>query len=195
MNCLYAGIDESNKGEVLGPIFVVICVSPKSPLQIPYLGDSKKHSKWVFESLEKLLVQHQIKYYFKRIQAEQITHRINVNHLIMQAQRQLISLIGPDLTHIDCHYPDPLKLKADLNLKNIKVSHRADLTDSLVAFASLVAYKLKKKYFEGYVKTHGQVGSGNLSDPKTAQYLRSKLSHSLKIPGLKAKYNISKILY
>lgn len=191
---LVGGIDEANKGQVLGPIFVALAYTKTDALTIPLISDSKKITLKALSRLDEFLKRYHIEFLIEEI-AVQDLQQVNINTVIRDRMSKLINTINLSHVVVDSHYKDPLKLKQELtqlttNRTNLLVAHRADENHPLVAVASLVAYRRKLQYFSDATKLYGQIGSGNLTDKLTIAYIRSNYPN---IPILKKKWSLRSI--
>jgi len=192
-----AGIDESNKGQVYGPVFVTAVYfncsfnldgSYKLP---PYMGQSKKRKKI---NINQAFKKYNLKSHSIRVSSNLID-KYNLNFLIFEAQKRLIRKIKPIGLYVDCHYGVPKKLCTDLkkfdNTLNLCVKHKLDSQNSLVGLASIISLKLKKDWLE---KTEAQlntrIGSGNLADPITKEYIKKNYPD---IPFLRKKWSLRSV--
>lgn len=184
-----AGYDEVNKGECFDSIFQVIAYTD-SLAPTPYLGDSKSRKN--FKNLPLLLKDHQVDYFLNQITLDQIDKSSNLNYLL---QEQLIKLIGsvkPKVMHIDSFLADCQGFKRRLELKFPEilffVKNKYDKTQALVGLASIIANDAKNKKFKEYELKGLEVGSGNLADPKTINYIKKNWPN---IPFLRKKWDIT----
>ena len=187
---MIAGIDEVNKGQVIGPIFVSICYTQTPLEKIPKVLDSKRKKN--LDDLEYILERHNIKCKTEVISLDQLNSR-KINHLITEKMKTLIVESQASEVYVDSHYQKVEKLERDLDtsdLVTLRVSHRADESNSLVALASLVALRAKMDYLRQAEKTYGPLGSGNLTDPKTICFLRR---HHPDIPLLKKRWSLRSV--
>lgn len=190
---LAGGIDEANKGQVLGPIFVALAYTENSIVNIPLINDSKKITLKALSLLDEFLERYKINFLIQEI-AVQDLDQVNINTVITERMSRLINAVDLHQVYVDSHYKDPLKLKRELvsltNNSNLIVAHGADETNPLVAVASLIAYRRKLQYFKEARKIYGQIGSGNLTDKRTIYYIRSNYPD---IPILKKKWSLRSI--
>ena len=172
---IYA-LDEVCKAEIVGPV-VICCIKIEQNLEIPFFKDSKKKRKIDFENLEKLINSEKLKYEIFKILPNELTEKSNLNTLITNAQKKLISTSKPqDIIYVDCHLLYPNKLYEQLKKvtpSELYVKHKYDEQNKYVALASLVATLQKHKIYAEIYKTTGlDPGSGNVNDEKTKTYLK-----------------------
>lgn len=161
-NWVIAGIDESNKGQVFGPIFVAIAYTTSMENELPRINDSKKVSTKQISDLDMLLKKYNVSYQIEEIPLQELEF-VNINLLIKEKMKKLILKINPNQVYVDSHYPNVTKLKNELVVNKttqVEVMHRADEVKSIVAFASLVAYRRKLQYFKekSWLVSHGRKG-------------------------------------
>ena len=187
------GIDQANKGQVLGQIIVTACYSKHS--NIEYQGESKSWKKDRVDEIPLLLKSLNVNYICHKITLEDLAIH-NVNFCITKAMGSLLKLINPKVAYVDSHYSNPVKLKKELAsyvpFCELIVTHNLDKTNTLVGLASLAGIFEKKKAYSYYESVVGPVGSGNLADPLTKKYILNtypftkflKTKWSLKCLGL-----------
>ena len=169
---IVAAIDEVNKGEALGPIYVGICWTSFDLKE--NLGESKKYSKKFFENLYENLKSLKVDYLVKTISVKAIdTH--NINELLTKTIKELVQ---ETKVFIDQLYVDSYHIKCETLHKALKhlapkvvVKHKGDSLYPLVGLASLIALKKKTQDFQLYRSLYGPIGSGNLADKNTKRYI------------------------
>ena len=191
---IIAGIDESNKGQFFQSIFVSISYTNKPIKEIPYLGQSKCFRKKDLEGIDLTLADLGVSYRTKEITVSQLNESKNINTLIREAMSSLIFELKPDVVYVDSHYSDPNKLEKQLKQRNssclIIAKHKHDDLNSLVAIASLIAYRAKLERYGSYLKIGIDLGSGNATDPKTVKYIRENYPN---IPFLRKNWSLKSV--
>lgn len=160
------GIDQCNKGECLGPVFVVVCYGDFKSFndykKIPYSGQSKTRTSFFIEYLDL----YDLKFLCKKIEPVNIDKN-NLNTLIFEKQKELIQELNLDLAYVDNHQKED-----KFNNKNVITAHKMDNKETLTGLASLIAVYLKKQWKKEVEKElKSQIGSGNLADEKTKRYI------------------------
>ena len=193
---LVGGIDEANKGQCLNPL-VVVCVyaSVKNQLLVPYLGDSKSR-KYTSEQLKAILKKYKLGYKLLQIPVWYVD-RYNINTLLLRAQAHLIKTIGLHKVFVDSHFQKPALLKKEIQ-KNIapgscqiQCAHKMDGIHALTGLASLIAYQKKNKNLQALSLQLGEpVGSGNLADPVTKEYIKK---YYPAVPNLRRSWDLKSL--
>ena len=185
---LICGIDEARRGPVLGPM--VMCGAMIEEKDMPELialnpKDSKLLTKEEREELYPKLLS-VLKYYHVIImQPAEIDKAVkggdglNLNRLEAHKQAEILNEFGPAQAIIDCPSNNinsyRIYLKKLLKNKNIDLilEHKAERYP-LVAAASIIAKVTGDREIEATKKELGiDFGSGYMSDPKTADFLKN----------------------
>jgi len=190
---IIGGIDEANKGEAIGPLFISICYAKKQIYQgLSYYGDSKNCKKTTLETIDNLLGT--LNVYHKTIQVSaEIVDKRNINDLLCEAQCKLLQQTNVSVGLVDCHLRCPLQLTKILEKPNLKVicKHKFDTLDPLVGLASIVAKKRKIQWFASIERQTGAVmGTGNLGDAQTKAYIKK---HYPTVPYLRKKWDLKSL--
>ena len=173
---LIAGIDETNKGEVLNNLLVCMVYTKTNLKEIPYVGQSKNKIM-----SDKLLTEIIKKYDLKYIILEwppKYLDKYNLNYLLYLSQIYLIKKLKIDLSYIDSIVPVGPRLKKLMTKyahNRIKVicAPKLDEINCLVGIASLLAKRKKLKNLKLLESKVGMaVGSGNVNDPLTQKYIK-----------------------
>lgn len=170
---IHLGIDESGKGEALGPMYVVGVATLKTLQEVPLFRDSKSASATELSRALNYIKSNNFKIYVVELQPAQLDVQ-NLNTLIEKSVLKIICESKADRIYLDSHYND-CKAYEDrirtITTKEVFAAHRMDEQNSLVALASLVAKQKRKDFITKYGKQN--IGSGNLNDAITLNYIRN----------------------
>ena len=184
---LILGLDQVGKSQALGPM-VVVAAYARGPL--PRIRDTKKATAMDYKLLESLILDKTIGYHYVMISPQELDKE-NLNTLLTRAQSLMIKTLNPTLAYVDCHLGSTRvliqKLRAQGVSCGLRVDHRMDQSEPLVAVASLLARRQRLKAMKILEVQAGRpLGSGNVTDPVTKAYLLSGGTH-----GLRRKWKIS----
>ena len=191
MTKYFGGLDEVCKGEVLSNLVICLVYTTTNLSEIPYVGESKKR-KIKGLDLKTFLKKYQIRHKIFEWPPKYLD-KYNLNFLIYKAHQYLLKKIKINRLYVDnfVHHTkvNRLKKKYLQNVDEIFLESKMDERNSLVGLASILASQRKKqnlKNLESQVKE--AVGSGNISDPVTKQYL---IKNYPKIKGFRYSWKVS----
>lgn len=183
---LLAGIDESGRGPLIGPL-VIAAVAIEEKF-LPYLDalklkDSKaltrKQRSLAYEKIIKLASYKIIIIEPIEIDQELNSDSSNLNWLEAKKIAELINDLNPDKAIIDCPSPNIGSYTNYLKalLKNPKTEliceHKADVNYPIVSAASILAKVTRDKEIKEIQKMIPEdIGSGYPSDPVTQRFLK-----------------------
>ncbi|MFH1211438.1 MAG: ribonuclease HII [Candidatus Woesearchaeota archaeon] len=181
-----AGIDEAGRGPALGPLVVAIAAADEAAIaELESLGvkDSKllapRVRERLSEEIQKLCEVKLIILSPEEIDAAVESDNTNLNWLEADTSVKLVSQAKPDKVIIDCPsnnikaYCSYIKEKIKIKDMEIVCEHKADLNNTIVGAASIVAKVARDAEVEKIKKKIGiDFGSGYPSDPKTQEFLR-----------------------
>lgn len=186
-----AGIDECNKGECLGPLFIVCCMKLSKDM-IDYCGDSKNHTMEDLKIIRDLLESKKICCDVFEIESK-ILDLHNINDLITTVQKKILKKYSFEKVYIDSHLNDASVLtnihkahtKTDISCKN-----QMDKMETLTGIASIIAYYLKEKYYANYSLKANLSINGNLADPNTRKFIFDNYPN---VPELRKKWSLKSL--
>lgn len=188
------GIDEAGRGPVIGPL--VMCGFNMRPSQekiLEELGvkDSKKLTPAKREEISAELKKRFTDFHLVVFDPKEIDARasngMNLNDLEAYGTSQILNLLKPTHTIIDCPSANPANYVAGLgkwltHRVNIRAEYKADANHLCVAAASILAKVERDRLIEGLKKKHNiDFGSGYPSDPKTVAFVKNNWNN---YPGL-----------
>ncbi|MGV8169012.1 MAG: ribonuclease HII [Candidatus Nanoarchaeia archaeon] len=186
---IVAGVDEAGRGPVIGPMVMAICSIEESNVHLlDELGvkDSKlilpEKREFLFEKIKALC-----KYKIIILSPQEIDdalndRSVNLNRLEAKTTARLIDSLDADKFIIDCPSTNINAYKeylASLISKkaNLQVEHKADLNNTIVGAASVLAKVTRDRIIEELKKEAKEdFGSGYPSDPRTVDFLRRNWS-------------------
>jgi ribonuclease HII len=199
---LIAGIDEAGRGCVIGPLIIAgILIKQENIAALQKLGvkDSKqltaKKRELLFPEILRITEKHAI----IKLQPSQIDAAVEsqrklhkLNRLEAENMAQIINTLKPDEAQVDAadvleqrfkhHIQERLTVKA-----NITSKHKADKIYPAVSAASIIAKVTRDKEIAALIVQHGDFGTGYLTDPKTAAFLKHLLENSDEYPDFVRK--------
>jgi ribonuclease HII len=189
-----AGIDESGRGSVMGPLVIVgVMGEAKHENTLRKMGvkDSKLLTPAKREKLADVIEKTAKDIIVVKVGPCKIdSYRkggVSLNHIEGLKMVEIIKYLNPHMVHIDC--PDHNTWKFSQFLKNscgkdceMRVEHKADVKYPFVSAASIIAKVERDKEIEKLKEEHGDIGSGYPSDPFTVKWLENWLSHSRDFP-------------
>ncbi len=180
--------DKPPKGPVLGPM--IICGVKVNAKQINFLQEiGVKDSKKLTAKKRRELFTEIIKkcdYTFRKVTAQEIDKRKNLNELEAKKIAEIINETKPDEVYVDS--PDrkterfTLKISKYLNkeIKGKVVIHsenKAEQKYLVVAAASIIAKVFRDELMEKIKEEMGEIGSGYPSDKTTINFLEKTLKN------------------
>ncbi|MGV8161965.1 MAG: ribonuclease HII [Candidatus Nanoarchaeia archaeon] len=183
---IVAGIDEAGRGPVIGPMVMAICSIDESKVHLlDELGvkDSKlilpQKREFLFQKIKDLCEYKIIILSPLEIDEALFDRTINLNRLEGRTIAKLVNSIDADKFIIDCPstnikaYTEFLYTMVDKKNKKLLVEHKADLNNTIVGAASVLAKVTRDRIIEDLQKVAGvDFGSGYPSDPRTVEFLR-----------------------
>lgn len=183
---IIAGVDEAGRGPVIGPMVMAICAVDEKKLHIlEELGvkDSKllspKKREEIFSGIKSVCDYRIIILSPREIDDALNDRTVNLNRLEGKTIAKLINDIDSDKCIIDCPstnikaYTEFLKSMIKKNTQLV-VEHKADLNNTIVGAASILAKVTRDKEIEKLQKIAKQdFGSGYPSDPRTVEFLKN----------------------
>lgn len=182
---IVAGVDEAGRGPVIGPMVMAICsIDEKNVHLLDELGvkDSKlilpQKREFLFEKIKSLCEYKIIILSTLEIDDALNDRSVNLNRLEGKTIAKLINSIEADKFIIDCPstnikaYTEFLYTMVDKK-KKLSVEHKADLNNTIVGAASVLAKVTRDRIIEELKKKAGtDFGSGYPSDPRTVEFLK-----------------------
>jgi ribonuclease HII len=178
-------VDEAGRGPVIGPM--VICGVALAESKINYLRDLQvKDSKLlspakrerIFRELTTIGVHHVIIVPAAEVDAA-VMGAENLNWLEARKTVEILEKLQPQRAFVDCPSPN-LPAYTNFILKylsfptDVRCEHKADARYEIVAAASIIAKVTRDRIIEELKKKYNvDFGSGYMSDPKTAAFLRA----------------------
>jgi len=181
------GIDEAGRGPVIGPMVVCgVVIDEKDEPKLLSLGakDSKlltpKVREILFDQIKEMVADYKIII----ISAEEVDHylntdELNLNRLEAHKMAEIMNLLNPDKSLLDCPSTNPLEYTEYLRkyVKNKKTEiiaeHKADVKYTVVAAASILAKVTRDREIQKLKDKLGvDFGSGYPSDEKTQKFLK-----------------------
>src|SRR3989344_4403019 len=185
---LVAGIDESGRGPVVGPLIIAgILINEEDSAKLKTIGakDSKllSHKQRILlgKKILKIIKNHKILV----VQPDEIDKAVhghdglNLNWLEARKTAEIINLLKPDKAIIDCPSPNinayKNYLKKYINNQEIEliVEHKADKNFHVVSAASIIAKNKREKEVELIEKKIGQkIGTGYMSNLQCQKFVK-----------------------
>ncbi len=188
------GIDEAGRGSLVGDMFVVgVCVDESKLGLLEKLGvrDSKLLTPDMREKLYDKIVDVVDEVLVKRIPPNRIDEE-NLNKLFIEAVAEIVReallkckdivKVYVDLTGSRNKLVNAIR-KTGFN-GDIVAEHYADKNYVVVSTASIVAKVLRDRHIKELSKTHGDIGSGYPSDPKTINWLKRIVVEKGELPSI-----------
>jgi ribonuclease HII len=191
---LVAGIDEAGRGCVVGPLVVAgVSVKEENLPALAALGvkDSKLLTAKKREALFPEIVRLSEKHVILKVSPLEIDRSVEsqrrlykLNRLEAQTMAQIVTALEPDVAYVDA--ADVLEkrfgqhiLEASAFKTRIVSEHKADRNYPVVSAASIIA-KVERDAAVAVLRAEfGDFGTGYLTDPKTAAFLKTWLkTHS-----------------
>jgi|APHM01.1.fsa_nt_gi RNase HII (EC 3.1.26.4) len=183
------GVDEAGKGPVLGSMFVA-AVRAAPPTLPAGVTDSKRldHERRtelaaaIRQTADTAVVEVPV----ERIDAPETdmgsltvtAHGTAVDRLATGDDSVVADAADPDADRFRRRLADALDTAPDL-----RATHRADETDTVVAAASIIAKVAREAYIDLLAAEYGAVGSGYPSDETTRSFLRSYVEREGTLPA------------
>lgn len=177
------GIDEAGKGAVIGPLIVAgICLDSSLEQLLWSWGvrDSKLLSPSARMRLYSILTKN-LEYATIQLspaQIDQLRSNYTLNQILADCYTELVKKLNPELVYLDCPSPNIPKYLELIRSKlgrdlEIKAQHRAELSYSPVAAASIIAKVERDQAIRELERRLGaRIGSGYPSDPATLKFIR-----------------------
>lgn len=188
MLTMQIGVDEAGKGPVLGSMFVAAVRA--TPRALPAgVTDSKRLDRErrtelaaaIRQAADRAVVEVPV----DRIDAPETdmssltvtAHGTAVNRLATDDDSVVADAADPDAARFSRRLADALD-----TTPNLRATHRADETDTVVAAASIVAKVAREAHTDALAAEYGAVGSGYPSDETTRAFLRSYVEREGALP-------------
>jgi ribonuclease HII len=181
-----AGIDDSGRGPVIGPLVIAGVLLDKKDL--PRLSDlgvkdskclSRRRREKLFEEIKKLV----LKYHVIKLSPAEIDKVVRsgrklhkLNRLEAKTMARVIENLQPDIAYVDASDVLPERYKYHImehlpfNVKIIS-EHKADAKYPIVSAASIIAKVERDKVISKLTAKYGDMGCGYATDPKTLEFL------------------------
>jgi ribonuclease HII len=184
---LVAGVDEAGRGCVIGPLVIAGFMIKEENLPIlAQLGvkDSKLLSPKKRESLSIEIMRVAEKHHIVKLTPKEIDCVVEsrrklhkLNRLEAQTMAQIINTLKPDEAYVDAadvveerfkhHIQEDLIVKTKITSR-----HKADKNYPVVSAASIIAKVERDNTIAALRASHGDFGSGYLTDKKTLRFLK-----------------------
>lgn len=182
---IIAGVDEAGRGPVIGPMVMAICAIEESKIHLlEELGvkDSKlltsQKREEIFSRIKELCEHRIIILSPQEIDDALNDRSVNLNRLEGKTIAALVNSVDSDKCIIDCPstnikaYTDFLQTMIKKKTKLV-VEHKADLNNTIVGAASIIAKVTRDRDIEKLQKiAKYDFGSGYPSDPRTVEFLK-----------------------
>jgi len=181
-----AGVDDSGRGSVIGPLVIAGVLLDEKDLQIfSDLGvkDSKCLSRRRREKLCEEIKKLALKYHVMKLSPAEIdkvvisgTKLHKLNRLEAKTMAKVIETLQPDIAYVDASDVLPERYKnhiMELLPFNVKIisEHKADANYPIVSAASIIAKVERDKVISELTAKYGNMGCGYATDPKTLEFL------------------------
>ena len=181
-----AGVDDSGRGSVIGPLVIAGVLLDEKDLQIfSDLGvkDSKCLSRRRREKLCEEIKKLVLKYHVMKLSPAEIdkvvisgTKLHKLNRLEAKTMARVIETLKPDIAYVDAsdvlpeRYKNHILERLPFNVKIIS-EHKADANYPIVSAASIIAKVERDKVISELTAKYGNMGCGYATDPKTLEFL------------------------
>lgn len=185
-----AGVDEAGRGCVIGPLVIAGVLFKNENLEnLRQVGvkDSKLLTPEKRESLFPEILRLSEKQIIIKLTPEQIDRVVNsgrklhkLNRLEAEKMAQIINQLQPNEVQVDAadvleerfkhHIQEHLTVKTTVTSK-----HKADRDYPAVSAASIIAKVTRDTEIAALAAQHGDFGTGYLTDPRTAGFLKQLL--------------------
>jgi len=181
-----AGVDDSGRGSIIGPLVIAGVLSDEKDLQIlSDLGvkDSKLLSPQKREKLCGEIKKIAFKYHVIKLSPAEIDKVVRsgrklhkLNRLEAQTMAKVIEILHPDIAYVDAsdvlaeRYKYHIMEYLPFNVKIVS-EHKADAKYPIVSAASIIAKVERDKAISELTAKYGNMGCGYASDPETLEFL------------------------
>jgi ribonuclease HII len=181
-----AGVDDSGRGSVIGPLVIAGVLLDENDLQrLTELGvkDSKRLSRQRRENLYEEIKKLALKYHVIKLSPAEIDKVVRsgrklhkLNRLEAQTMAKVIETLQPDIAYVDAsdvlaeRYKYHIMEHLPFNVKIIS-EHKADVKYPVVSAASIIAKVERDKVISELTAKHGNMGCGYATDSKTLEFL------------------------
>lgn len=193
---IVAGIDESGKGPVIGPMCIAIVIldeGGEKELERTGIKDSKLLSPKKRKQLIQIIKETALEEKYLMIPADEIdkmrTEGINMNKIVVNSMGELIKKTKKkaDLYIADAADVNPRRFQKRLapyipSKAKLLCEHKADTKYIPVAAASIIAKVERDNQIEKLREKHGEIGSGYPNDPLTINFLKKTIEKEGKYP-------------
>lgn len=182
---LIAGVDESGRGPVIGPLVLAGAMMDEKDLpKLEKLGvrDSKlltpKKREQLFPKIQKLCKYKIIIVEPKEIDDAVQSQELNLNWLEAHKSVEILKELKPNKAILDCPSPNIAAytnyLKNKLQDQSIEVicEHKADVNHRIVGAASILAKVTRDRIIEDIKKKYGNCGPGYMANEVTQKFLQ-----------------------
>ena len=183
-----AGVDDSGRGSIIGPLVIAGVLMEERDLQkLSDLGvkDSKclspQRREKLYEEIKKLA----LKYHVIRLSPAEIDKVVRsgrklhkLNRLEAQTMAKVIEILQPDTAYVDAsdvlaeRYKYHIMEYLPFSVKIIS-EHKADAKYPVVSAASIIAKVERDKAISELAAKYGNMGCGYATDPKTLEFLEN----------------------
>jgi ribonuclease HII len=173
------GIDEAGRGPVIGPMVVAgVLVDDDAALRKLQVKDSKLLNPEQREALYARIIPI-TKQIIKIIPPKTIDAAVegnNLNWLEADVMVEMISMLKPTITYLDCPSPNIKKFSEYIRERvgpatQVIAEHKADAKYPVVSAASILAKVTRDRQIAKLHEVYGDFGSGYPSDPRTQEFL------------------------
>ena len=194
-----AGIDEAGRGPMIGPLVVCgLLLDQSQVVDIASIGvrDSKVLSASKRTALAEQITSLARSVVFKRITASEIDglrqQGINLNEIELRAFASVAKELRPLELYVDAADVNQGRFGTNIGIRSglhelgcrIVSEHKADSKYAVVSAASILAKVERDRIIEELKKTHGDLGSGYPSDPKTVAFVKSFIDEGRALPDI-----------
>lgn len=181
-----AGVDDSGRGSVIGPLVIAgVSLDEKDLQRLSDLGvkDSKRLSRQRRERLCEEIKKIALKYHVIKLSPAEIDKVVRsgrklhkLNRLEAKTMAKVIETLQPDIAYVDASDVLPERYKHHImehlsfNVKIIS-EHKADVKYPIVSAASIIAKVERDKVISELTAKYGNMGCGYATDAKTLEFL------------------------
>jgi len=181
-----AGVDDSGRGSVIGPLTIAgVLLDEKDLQRLSDLGvkDSKRLSPQRREKLCGEIKRLVLKYHVIKLSPAEIDKVVRsgrklhkLNRLEAKTMARVIENLQPDIVYVDAsdvlpeRYKDHIMEYLPFNVKIIS-EHKADVKYPVVSAASIIAKVERDRIISELTAKYGNMGCGYATDLKTLEFL------------------------
>ena len=185
---LICGVDEAGRGPLIGPMVmagVLIKDTDETKLKAIGVKDSKLLTHEQRESMFERIKEAVKEFYIVIVPSSEVDDAVfgkdnlNLNRLEAKKTAEILNRLKPQIAYIDCPstntkaYNELLKGQLKFPIKKLITEHKADQNYAVASAASILAKVTRDREIEKIKDSLGvDFGSGYMSDPKTAEFLK-----------------------